>query len=94
MCVCVCDVHNLFTTYNSSIAMKNSNEKNEILAGKEQVIKAYMFEPNNGSQCKASDDSGKDSGSEKKEFDEELETANAWHCTSLQLCKFNNGEDH
>ena len=78
--------------------MKNSfittEERNEILAGKEQVIKAYMFEPNNGSQCKASDDSSEDSGSEKKEFDEELETANAWHCTSLQLCKFNNGEDH
>ena len=59
-----------------------TKESNEILCGKEQVIEPYMFEPNKGDRCEASDDSSEDSGSEEEEFGEEFEAANAWRRTS------------
>ena len=46
-----------------------TEESNELLCGKEQVIEPYMFEPNNGDRCEASNayDSSEDYGSEEKE---------------------------
>ena len=46
-----------------------TEERNEILGGKKHVIEPYIFEPNKGDKCEASDDSSEDSGSEEEEFE-------------------------
>ena len=46
-----------------------TEERDENLGSKQQVIESYMFEPSKGDQGEASDDSSEDSGSEEEEFD-------------------------
>ena len=64
-----------------------TEERDENLGSRQQVIESYMFEPSKGDQGEASDDSSEDSGSEEEEFDEEFEVSNAWRLTTLQWCK-------